>query len=68
MGWLKIHKLESLENETFFLQNKKIHNQCLRWHISRSYSFLADVIFKDTHFVWLEALTMLVENPINIFW
>ena len=24
-------------------------------------------LLKDTHFVWLEAVTMLVKNPINIF-
>ena len=24
-------------------------------------------LLKDTHFVWLEALTMLVNNPISVF-
>ena len=30
-----------------FLQNQKILNLCFRWHILRSYHFLAEVTFKD---------------------
>ena len=30
-----------------FLRNKKIFNLCLRWHILRSYCFLAEVTFKS---------------------
>ena len=30
-----------------FLRNKKILNLCLRWHILRSYCFLAEVTFKS---------------------
>ena len=41
MGWLKIQKLEYLENGTF----KKILNLCFRWYILRSYSFVAEVTF-----------------------
>ena len=36
----------SWERNTIFLQNKKISNLCLRWHIFRSYRFLAEVTFK----------------------
>ena len=43
MGWLKIQKLEYLENKTIFLRNKKILNLCLRQHILRSYRFVAEV-------------------------
>ena len=47
-GMVKVQKLEYLENGTyFFLRNKKILNLCLRWHILRSYRFLAEVTFKD---------------------
>ena len=48
MGWCKIHKLEYLENGTFFLRNKKnvYLYLCLRWHILRSYRFVAEVNFK----------------------
>ena len=48
MGWLKLQNLEYLENGTwFFYEIKKILNLCLRWHILRSYCFLAEVIFKS---------------------
>ena len=36
----------SWKRNIFFLQNKKILNLCLRWHIFRSYPFLAEVTFK----------------------
>ena len=32
-----------------FLQNKKIRNLCLRWHILRSYSFVGEVIFNQCY-------------------
>ena len=32
------------ERNINFLQNKKMLNQCLRWHILRSYCFVADAI------------------------
>ena len=44
MGWLKMQKLEYLENG-----NKKILNVCLRQHILRSYRFLAEVTFKTSN-------------------
>ena len=37
----------SWEWNIIFLQNKKVLNLCFRWHISRSYSFVAQVTFKD---------------------
>ena len=46
MGWLETQKLGYLENVATYLWNKKILNLCLRWHILRSYHFVADVIFK----------------------
>ena len=50
MGWLKIQKLEYLENGTlFFYEIKKILNLYLRWHISSSYRFLAEVTFDSIH-------------------
>ena len=36
----------SWERNIIFLRNKKILNQCLRWHILRSYHFVAEVNFK----------------------
>ena len=38
--------LISSERNIIFLQNKKILNMCFRWHISRSYRFVAEVTFK----------------------
>ena len=34
-----------LERNITFLQNRKILNLCLRWHILRSYPFVAEVTF-----------------------
>ena len=43
----------SWERNTTFLQNKKILKQCLRWHILRSYCFVAEVtIFCSFFFVF----------------
>ena len=39
-------------------------HKCNPWVYTLGCAFL---IAKDTHFVCLEALTMLVNNPINIF-
>ena len=36
----------SWERNITFLEKKKILNLCLRWHILRSYHFLAEVTFK----------------------
>ena len=36
----------SWERNIIFLWNKKILNLCLRWHILRSYCFVAEVTFK----------------------
>ena len=48
MGWLKIQKLEYLENKTSFIYEiKKILDLRLRWHILRSYCFLAEVTFNS---------------------
>ena len=35
----------SWERNIIFLRNKKILNLCLRWHILRSYHFIAEVSF-----------------------
>ena len=37
----------SWEQNIIFLRNQKILNLCLRWHILRSYCFVAEVAFKD---------------------
>ena len=37
----------SWERNMTFLRNKKILNLCLRWHILRSYCFVAEVTFKN---------------------
>ena len=65
MGWLKIRKLEFLENETqFFCKVKKILNLCLRWHILRSYCFVAEVTF---NMIWLmEILRIYLEEQLRI--
>ena len=42
----------SWEQNLTFLQNEKILNLYLRWHISRSYHFVAEVTF------WLERPSM----------
>ena len=36
----------SWKRNIIFLRNKKILNLCLKWHILRSYRFLAEVTFK----------------------
>ena len=36
----------SWERNIIFLRNKKILNLCVRWHILRSYCFVAEVTFK----------------------
>ena len=36
----------SWERNIIFLRNKKILNVCFRWHILRSYRFIAEVTFK----------------------
>ena len=38
----------SWERNTIFLRNKKILNLRFRWHILRSYRFIAEVTFKDS--------------------
>ena len=44
-GMVKLHKLEYLEQNITFLQNEKILNLCLRWHILRSYCFVVELTF-----------------------
>ena len=44
MGWLKIQKLEYLENGTEPFSEIKMY---LKWHILRSYRFVAEVTFKS---------------------
>ena len=44
-GMVKLHKLEYLEQNITFLQNEKILNLCLRWHVLRSYCFVAELTF-----------------------
>ena len=39
----------SWERNIIFLWNKKILNLCLRWHILRSYCFVAEVTFKEQY-------------------
>ena len=47
MGWLNKQKLKYLENRTeLFYKIIKILNLCPRWHILRSYCFVAEVNFK----------------------
>ena len=41
----------SRERNTTFLSNKKILTLCLRWHILRSYCFLAEVTFDISAFL-----------------
>ena len=41
----------SWERNITFLQIKKILNQCLRWHILRSYHFAVEVTFNRFSFV-----------------
>ena len=38
----------SREQNIIFLQNKKILNLYLRWHVLRSHCFVAEIIFKQT--------------------
>ena len=53
MGWLKIQKTWiSWERNIIFLQNKNFFDQCLRWHILRSYRFVVEVTF-NTHLTYL---------------
>ena len=42
----------SWKRNIIFLRNKKILNMCLRWHILRSYRFLAEVTFNVTLRQW----------------
>ena len=46
MEWIKIQKLEHLRTERNFSMKQKNSQLCLRWHILRSYRFVADVTFK----------------------
>ena len=48
----------SWERNITFLQNKKILNLCLRWHILRSYCFVVEVTFKNI----LKIVLLLHEN------
>ena len=42
----------SWERNIIFLQNKKVLNLCLRWHILKNYRFVAEVTFK-----WINTVT-----------
>ena len=42
----------SWERNITFLQNKKFCNLCLRWHILRSYHFVAEVNFNNSWFTF----------------
>ena len=55
MGWLNIQILKYLENRTS-LRNKNILNLCFRWHILRSYRFVAEVSFKRKVCRWQQTL------------
>ena len=47
MRWLKMQKTWiTWKRNITFLQNKKILNLCLRWHILRSYHFVTEATFK----------------------
>ena len=47
MRWLKMQKTWiTWERNKTFLQNEKIFNLCLRWHILRSCHFFAEATFK----------------------
>ena len=39
----------SWERNMIFLRNKKILTLCFRWHILRSYRFVAEVTFNSSH-------------------
>ena len=51
----------SWEQNIISLQNKKILNLCFRWHILRSYHFVAEVTFKN-----LSAVDELLYSSRNI--
>ena len=60
----------SWEQNIIFLRNKKILNLCFRWHILRSYCFVAEVTFKLTNcvsrnLVWLISIVNLI-FPFNL--
>ena len=40
----------SWEQNITFLQNKKIHNLCFRWHILRSYCYVTEETFKEVQY------------------
>ena len=53
MGWLKIQNIEYLENRTeLFYKTKKIINLWLRWHILKSYCFVAEVTIFSPYLVF----------------
>ena len=45
------------ERNITFLRNKEILNLCLRWHIFRSYRFVAEVIFNKKVIIIVTVLT-----------
>ena len=48
----------SWERNRIFLRNKKILNLCLRWHILRSYRFVAEITFDICQFKFLQYKVM----------
>ena len=56
----------SWEQNIIFLWNKKILYLCLRWHILRSYCFVAEVTFKKVNFIFsFEPSPFLVDKIIK---
>ena len=43
-----VKNTKTWERNTIFLRNKKILNLCFRWHILRSYHFVAEVNFNSS--------------------
>ena len=46
----------SSEQNTTFLQNKKILNLCFKWHILRSYCFVAEITFNIRSIIWKKSV------------
>ena len=56
----------SWKRNIIFLRNKKILNLCLRWHILKSYRFLAGVTFNDFLFA-TKYVTVSLLLPVQLF-
>ena len=59
-------RMKNRKQNLFFLWNKKILNLCLRWHIFRSYRFLAEVTFKICEYWTIMCFCLYQRNGIPI--